>query len=103
MEPFGSIFPSFSALFYFLNADASIPSHLDGEGGDALWTVDAVPDAEVPVALGHDHVAAGHPLGEGAVAQQGGPRRGLDVVQVELRRKHLNRSFRHGAVRSTSS
>lgn len=51
-----------------------IPPHLDGEHGDALWAVDGVPDAEVPVALGDDHIAAGHPLDEGAVAQQGGPR-----------------------------
>lgn len=61
-------------------------SHLDGEHGDALWAVDAVPDAEVPSVLGHHHVAAGHPLDVRAEAQQRGLHAALDVVQLELGR-----------------
>ena len=59
-------------------------SHLDGEHGDALWAVNAVPDAQVPPVLRHHHVAAGHPLHVGAETQQRGLRAALDVVQVEL-------------------
>lgn len=59
-------------------------SHLDGEHGDALWAVDAVPDAEVPSVLRHHHVAAGHPLDVRAEAQQRGLHAALYVVQLEL-------------------
>lgn len=61
-------------------------SHLDGEHGDALWAVDAVPDAEVPPVLSHHHVAAGHPLDIRAEAQQRGLHAAPHVVQLELRR-----------------
>lgn len=37
-------------------------TNLDWEHGDALWAVDAVPDAEVSPVLGDHHVAAGDPL-----------------------------------------
>lgn len=59
-------------------------SHLDREHGDALWAVDAVPDAEVPPVLRHHHVAAGHPLDIRAEAQQRGLHATLYVVQLEL-------------------
>lgn len=57
---------------------------LDGEHGDALRAVDAVPDAQVPSVLGHHHVAAGDPLHVRAEAEQRGPGAALQVVQVEL-------------------
>lgn len=57
-------------------------SHLDGEHGDALWAVDAVPDAEVPPVLGHHHVTAGYPLDIRAEAQQCGLHAGLYVIEM---------------------
>lgn len=62
-------------------------SHLDGEHGDALWAVDAVPDAEVASVLSHHHIAAGHPLDIRAEAQQRGLHAAPYVVQLELRRR----------------
>lgn len=64
-------------------------SHLDGEHGDALWAVDAVPDAEVSPVLGDDHVTAGHPLDVRAETQQSGLHAGLYVVQMQLKRKEI--------------
>lgn len=64
---------------------AALGSHLDGEHGDALRAVDAVPDAEVSSVLSHHHVAAGHPLDVGAEAQQRGLHAALEVVEMELR------------------
>lgn len=52
-------------------------THLDGEHGDALGAVDAVPDAEVSPVLGDHHIAAGDPLDIGAETQQRGLHAGL--------------------------
>lgn len=62
-------------------------SHLDGEHGDALRAVDAVPDAEVPPVLGDHHIAARHPLDVGAETQHRRLHAGPYVVQMELRGK----------------
>ena len=62
-------------------------SDLDGEHGDALGAVDAVPDAQVPSVLSHHHITAGNPLHVRAETQQRGLHTRLYVVQVELRRK----------------
>lgn len=69
-------------------------THPDGEHGDALWAVDAVPDADVASVLGNHHVAAGHPLDVRAETEQRGFHPGLDVVQVELRRSEKTKNTR---------
>ena len=37
-------------------------THFDGEGGDLVWVVNVVPDAETALVLCHHHITQGHPL-----------------------------------------
>ena len=43
--------------------------YLDLKHSDPLWSVNVVPDAEGVPVLGNNHIASGHPLHVGAVAQ----------------------------------
>lgn len=67
-------------------------AHPEGEDSDALWAIDAVPDAEVGPVLGHHHVTAGYPLDVAAEGQQRGLHGALRVVQVELEKGGEERS-----------
>lgn len=57
---------------------------LDGEHGDLIWLVDAVPHTQVGAALRHHHVTAGHPLHIAAVVEQGGALLLCYVVEVQV-------------------
>ena len=75
-------------------------THFDGEGGDLVWVVNVVPDAETALVLCHHHITQGHPLHGGGTRE--GEEEGEEKGEEEGEEKGKEEGVGQGRACATS-